>query len=83
MVADFYSTGHTMWMNDFFLVKAFALWDKLDGAIISAIKRSDEPWVHQRFINKNFSRILKIKSVVSFQKDIQKVKFWSRFGGYF
>ena len=28
-----------------------------------------------------FQYNLKIKSVVSFQKDIQKVKFWSRFGG--
>ena len=36
--------------------------------------------VHQRVIKKNFNRILKIKSVVSFQKDIQKIKFLSRFG---
>ena len=28
-----------------------------------------------------FQQNLKIKSVVYFQKDTQKVKFWSRFGG--
>ena len=38
IVVEFHSTGHKiMWVNDFFLVKAFALSDKLDGAIISAI----------------------------------------------
>ena len=37
IVVDFHSTGHTMQVNDFFLVKAFALSDVLDGAIISAI----------------------------------------------
>ena len=38
IVVEFHSTGHKiMEVNDFFLVKAFAVSDKLDGAIISAI----------------------------------------------
>ena len=38
IVVEFHSTGNKiMQVNDFFLVKAFALSDKLDGAIISAI----------------------------------------------
>ena len=37
IVVEFHSTGHKiMQVNDFFLVKAFTLSDKLDGAIISA-----------------------------------------------
>ena len=31
--------------------------------------------VHQTFIIKNFNRIVKIKSVVSFQEDVQRVEF--------
>ena len=63
-------------MNDFFFVKAFVLSDKLDGAIISAI--------NQRVIRKSFNRVLKIKSVVSFQKDIlRKLNFDPGSGDYF
>ena len=52
-------------MNDFFLVKAFVLSDKLNEAINSAIK--NDLMNHEcasKSYQKNFNRFLKIKSVV-------------------
>ena len=60
-------------MKDFFLVKAFALSDKLDGAFISAIKLQLHDAIYRlRFYSNSLIHILSLSNTHNIVASIQK-----------
>ena len=56
-------------MNDFFLVKAFALSDKLDGAIISAINQIN---YLNDLMNHEYIKDLSMKISIEFKDQVSR-----------